>query len=102
VSGWALIDTGADVTCIDGDTAASMGLPVIDVAQMASASHQTTQQNVHPIKIEFAGVPITVEAERAMTAKLDNFGLLLIVGRDTLQHCMLVYNGVAGSITLSA
>jgi predicted aspartyl protease len=102
ISGWALIDTGSDGTCIDGARAAEMGLPVIDIAKMSSASHQETEQNVHPIKIEFAGVPIIVEAERAMTAKLDNFGLLLIIGRDTLQHCTFMYNGVAGCITLSA
>jgi len=102
VSGWALIDTGADCTCIDGESAVQMGLPVIDVAKMASASHEGTQQNVHPIKIEFAGVSLVVEAERAMTAKLAPFGLLLIIGRDTLKHCVLVYNGLAGTITLSA
>ena len=101
ISGYALIDTGADGTCIDGGSAAKMGLPVIDVTKMSSASHEDTAQNVHPIKIEFAGVPIIVEAERATTAKLERFGLLLIIGRDVLQHCNLVYNGIAGAITLS-
>ena len=102
MSGWALIDTGADGTCIDGESATKMGLPVIDVVNMSSASHEDTPQNVYPIKIEFAGVPITVEAERAIGAKLTKFGLLLIIGRDVLQHCMFVYNGIAGTITLSA
>ena len=47
VSGWALIDTGADCTCIDRDSAERMGLPAIDVAKkMSSASHEDTEQNV--------------------------------------------------------
>ena len=44
---------------------------------------------LYPIKIEFAGVPITVEAERAISAKLTKFGLLLIIGRDVLSTACL-------------
>jgi len=101
VSGLALIDTGATGTCINKDQAEAMGLPVIDVGKMSSATHEDEPSNIHPIKIEFVGVPITVEAERAMCAKLTKFGLLAIIGRDVLQHCNLVYNGFAGTITLS-
>jgi hypothetical protein len=39
-SGLALIDTGAMVTCIDEEAAQELGLPVIDVGKMTSATHK--------------------------------------------------------------
>lgn len=101
VSGLALIDTGASVTCIDQDAANLLQLPVIDVVQVASASQAAAEQNVYPIQIEVVGLPITVNAPRAVGASLAAQGLLALVGRDVLQHCVLVYNGPAGSISLS-
>lgn len=101
VTGLALIDTGASSTCIDADTATKMNLPVIDVVSMTSASHAATMQNVYPIQIEIIGVPIIVNADRAMGAALSAQGLLAIIGRDVLQHCIFVYNSVTGSFSLA-
>jgi predicted aspartyl protease len=47
VAGVALVDTGASTTCIDDALALSLGLPVIDVVQMTSASHAGTQTDVY-------------------------------------------------------
>jgi predicted aspartyl protease len=99
ISGWALVDTGASDTCIDTAHAQQMGLPAIDVVTMVSASHAATPQNVYPIRIEFANVLIVIDAPRAMGAHLAGQGLLLLIGRDALQHCTFTYNGLAGCIT---
>src|SRR5437879_542539 len=48
VSGLALIDTGAVSTCIDEETAEQMNLPVVNVVNMASASHASTKANQYP------------------------------------------------------
>jgi len=96
-----LIDTGATSTCIDDAAATRLGLPAIDVVTVASASHASTQQNVHPIQIEVIGLPITISAPRAIAAPLAAQGLLVLIGRDVLQHCTLFYNGPAGSVSLS-
>lgn len=101
VSGLALIDTGATSTCVDEQAAQQLQLPAIDVVTVASASHPSTQQNVYPIQIEVVGLPIRVDAPRAVSAPLKAQGLLLLVGRDVLQHTLLVYNGPTGSFTLS-
>lgn len=101
VSGLALIDTGATTTCVDEDAAKKMQLPVIDVVKVASASHAAAEQNVYPIQIEVVGLPITVNAPRAIGAPLQPQGVLVLIGRDVLQHCVLVYNGPAGSFSLS-
>ena len=100
-TGLALIDTGATSTCIDDAAAVRLGLPTIDVVTIASASHASTQQNVHPIQIEVIGLPITISAPRAIAAPLAAQGLLVLIGRDVLQHCTLFYNGPTGSFSLS-
>jgi predicted aspartyl protease len=98
-SGLALIDTGASSTCIDEQAAQDLGLPVIDVANMQSASHEKHQCNVYPVQII---TPIvTLNAPRAMGAALASQGLLVLIGRDVLQNCNLFYNGPAGQFTLS-
>ena len=101
VSGLALIDTGATSTCIDDDAAQQLQLPAIDVVTVASASHASIQQSVHPVQIEVVGWPITFDAPRAIAAPLRSQGILVLIGRDVLQHTILVYNGPTGSFSLS-
>ncbi|MBA3601301.1 MAG: hypothetical protein H0W45_08715 [Acidobacteria bacterium] len=101
ISGNALIDIGASTTCIDDLAAQNLGLPAIDVVQMTSASHTSTQQNVYPIQMQIVGSPIRVEVPRSIGANLAAQGLLALIGRDYLQHCTLFYNGLTGEITLS-
>jgi predicted aspartyl protease len=101
ISGAALIDTGASVTCIDDDAAQQLKLPVVDVVTIGSASHAAHQANVYPISIDIAGLPIAINAPRAVGAALTSQGLLLLIGRDVLQFCTLFYNGTTGEITLS-
>lgn len=98
-SGLALIDTGASNTCIDEQAAKELGLPVIDVGSMQSASHEKHPCNIYPIQIN---TPIvTLNAPRAMGASLASQGLLVLIGRDILQNCNLFYNGPVGQFTLS-
>jgi hypothetical protein len=78
-----------------------MGLPVIDVVNMSSASQASTQQNIHPVQIEVVGLPISIDAPRSMGVLLANQGLIALLGRDVLQQCTLFYNGLTGQITLS-
>jgi len=98
-SGLALIDTGASNTCVDEQAAKDLGLPVIDVANMQSASHEKHECNIYPVQII---TPIvTLNAPRAMGAALAPQGLLVLIGRDVLQNCNPFYNGPMGQFTLS-
>lgn len=101
LTGSALIDTGASKTCIDDAAAQRLGLPVIDVVKMASASHEETNKNVYPALIEFTDAKIKFNVERAMGASLNNQGLIVLIGRDVLQLFTVFYNGIMGEITLS-
>ena len=87
VPGLALIDTGATTTCVDDAVAQQLNLPVINVVMIASASHVATPHNVYPIQINITGLPITINAPQAVGAPLAAQGLLLLIGRDVLQHC---------------
>lgn len=100
-TGLALIDTGASNTCIDNDAAQALGLPVIDVGHMTSASHAKIPSNIYPVQIEITGFKIRFQSPRTMGAALKEQGLLLLLGRDLLQVCTLFYNGATGQITLS-
>jgi len=100
-AGWALIDTGASATCIDDAIAQQMQLPVIDVVQVASASHAATQQNVYPAHLEVLGANVQIEVSRAVGAALASQGIIALIGRDVLRQCILHYNGPVGSFTLS-
>ena len=98
--GLALIDTGASITCVDEQAAQELRLPVVDVAQMASASHSGHPCNLYPIQM-ILPAGISFGAPRAMGANLAVQGLIAIIGRDILQVCTLFYNGGSGQITLS-
>ncbi len=100
VPGLAVIDTGASSTCIDDATAQRLQLPAIDVVNMTSASHASTQQNIYPVLIEVMG-GIRIDVPRAVGANLEPQNLVALIGRDFLQHCTLFYNGPTGAITLA-
>ncbi len=98
-TGLALIDTGASHTCIDEQAAKELGLPVIDVGTMLSATHEKVPCNIYPVLIT---TPIVnLNSPRTMGAALAAQGLLVLIGRDVLQRCNLFYNGPIGQFTLS-
>ena len=97
--GWALIDTGASNTCIDELAAKELGLPVIDIGTMLSATHDKVPCNIYPVLIS---TPIVnLNSPRTMGAALAGQGLLVLIGRDVLARCNLFYNGPIGQFTLS-
>lgn len=100
VSGRALIDTGATVTCVDEEVANTLDLPVRDVVTMVSATEET-EQSVYPIQMDVAGSDLTIDASKAVGASLQEQGLVALIGRDVLSQTTFHYNGPAGEYTLS-
>ena len=62
VQGLALLDTGAGSTCIDEAAAQKLQLPVVNVVDLASASHASTKANVYPAKFQITGLPMSFNA----------------------------------------
>ena len=100
INGFALIDTGADKTCVDRATADRAGLPVVGKATMHSASHADHEVPVYNGKLSIPGID-DIELEYAMGANLESQNLIALIGRDFLQAAVLVYNGTAGTVSLS-
>ena len=101
ITGLALIDTGATLTCVDETAARQVGAPVIDVTKMSSTSDTDVDANVYPISFLLTGLPTMLNTHRAIGADLQAHDLILLIGRDLLQFCTLHYNGPNGAFTLA-
>ena len=103
MKGFALIDTGALSTCLDISTAEIIGLPVCGTTEITSASHTVEV----PIFVGKLVLPdfININVQRGAGVNLKGFGtdldLIALIGRDILEGAILVYNGPAGSFSLS-
>lgn len=100
IAGLALIDTGAGPTSIDEDAAKKLGLPIINVVKLASASHASTDAHVYPVKLAITGIQNPLNAAGVVGAPLACQGLVALIGRDLLSMCHFTYNGAAGDFTL--
>ena len=99
MSGSALIDTGASHTCLDQQVANDLGLTIFGTGRMTSAPHSDVEVPLFVGKLVLPNITINVEG--AMGARLEEQGLIALIGRDLLQNAVLIYNGVDGSVTLS-
>jgi predicted aspartyl protease len=101
VTGHALIDTGSSVTCIDQDAANKAGLAVVESGPMDTATHVNEIVPIYAGRLSIEGFPNNIETKRAYGASLASQGLIVLIGRDTLANCVLVYNGTDSSFSLS-
>lgn len=97
--GLALIDTGAKFTCFDLDVATELSMPIVDRGWMSSA----TGRDLRPVFSGRLVIPSlgNLDAERAFGASLQDDGLIALLGRDALQHAVLVYNGQEATVSLA-
>ena len=100
VVGWALIDTGATVTCIDQKAAQKAGLRIVGTGPVASATHSNEVVPIFAAQLIFEGLK-SWDATTAYGANLEPSGLIALIGRDVLAGCMFVYNGPDGSFSLA-
>ncbi len=101
VNGYALIDTGAQSTCIDQNAAERAGLAIVDTGKIASATHSEHEVPIFAGKLDFVAFSGGVSAHRAYGANLSSQNLVALIGRDVLQKCVLIYNGLDGSFSLA-
>ena len=102
ITGFALVDTGASRTCFDEGAAQKAGLPVVDTATMASASHTDHRVQVFMGKIVLLQTNIVIDVEGGLGVNLSAFnGLIALIGRDLLKNTIFTYNGPDGLVSLS-
>lgn len=101
VVGWGLIDTGASATCVDKTAAENAGLAVVDSGPMSSATHDGEIVPIFAGRLDIGGMVQNIDTTRAYGANLGNQDLVALIGRDVLLSCVLIYNGLDGSFSLS-
>jgi hypothetical protein len=111
----ALIDTGAERTCIDPSIVPRLSLPVVNPGFVSAPgagtgpaifggatfgfTYEAGLVILHPVTKPPSSLVIhELEVE---TLSLAQFGIEAVIGRDVLASCVLLYDGPAGSATLA-
>lgn len=95
----ALIDTGATTTCIDNSIAKALSLVSHNTVKVMTAGGEDNQcvYDVGLVLPHSAGNAFSLQV---LEAKLENQPYRVLIGRDLLRHCTLIYNGWDNSYTL--
>lgn len=101
ITGKALIDTGAQTTCVDEGALKALGL--LPVGQIGVSTPDGSNMMLqYPVKLEFPASPIPpLEFNSVIGANLKDQDIIALIGRDILSHCILIMNGPAGSYSIS-
>jgi hypothetical protein len=107
----ALIDTGAEFTCVDPAALApllSVGLSPsriilanlpVTVGLNATREFFVTLTVIHPTNLPRAN--LVLRNHPIIEQPLGPLGYQALLGRDVLEHCLLVYDGPGRSVTLA-
>jgi hypothetical protein len=100
-----LIDTGATRSCVDSKVIASLGVKPIGVAVTGTAGGPV-QQYRYPARFRFPGEGLEIEFSSVIGVNLagQSIGgrdIIVLLGRDVLSRCILIYNGPGGFFTLA-
>lgn len=99
-TGFALIDTGADVSAFDQEAASRAGITTtgpIDLRRHAEVGCYRVPGYDGELIVEGFG-PLTVTGASGL--RLAQYGWIAILGRDFLRNVVLVVNGPGNSVTL--
>lgn len=97
----ALVDTGAQESCIDDSLAQRLGLPAVDRQTIAGVSGPM-EATLYAAQIRFPGLGITLHGVLS-GVRLAEGGQphVALLGRDLLRHFTMAYDGRTGRVTLS-
>ena len=93
----ALVDTGAEITCVDGVLVQQLGLPL---AQLAVANIPAlgglrvgTHYHAGVVVVHPSGIPLVVPNILILEVPLTGLGYQALIGRDLLARCDFLYGG---------
>ena len=100
--GIALIDTGASITSVDDGVLVGLGLSPTSTRLISTPSATNVEQPVYPCILSFPGTPLPqIPFNEVVGSQLAGLGCSVLIGRDILRHCLLVYNGPEGFWTIA-
>jgi predicted aspartyl protease len=101
----ALIDTGASCTCVDPRVIKLLNLSPTGIAQVHTPSTQgsAVAHGMYDagIIIQASSGNLSIGTLPVVEARLTMQGFDVLMGRDVLANCVLIYDGFAGTFTLS-
>lgn len=106
MSARALIDTGASCTCVDPSVIAHLALTPTGVVPMLTPSTGQTPVMCSQFDLQVgllhAALTLTIDSVAVTESKLQHAqGFEMLLGRDILSKCVLVYHGDINLYTLS-
>ena len=97
---FALVDTGADESCIDSLLAAQLNLPIID-KRMTAGAHGAKQVNIHLAQVHIPTLNYTIyglfSGVDLRAGGQEHFAL---IGRTFLRNFKTIYDGATGDVEL--
>jgi len=97
----ALIDTGAQESCIDGALAVELGLPVINQRNVGGLGVGALKVDVHNAQVHVPMLRYTIRGPfAAIPGLVDRIHYPIILGRSFLKDCKLMYDGKTGDVTI--
>ena len=105
ITGRAIIDTGADQSCIAASLARLLRLRPIDTKRILTPAGSPLEAQVYWALVEFPGASLEPRGLGVLGASLADERILgepivMLVGRDLLKQAHLTYDGPRGVFTL--
>jgi hypothetical protein len=104
ITGFALVDTGATMSMVDDQAVESLGVGPVGTATLQTAGGPL-QSALYPVRVVIGLPPKQIALDLTFTGitsgPLQKSGLLCLLGRDLLQHVLLVYDGANGRFTMA-
>jgi len=102
----ALVDTGTKETLVERRVAEKLGLEPSDVRDVYGVGSGETPVAgvVYLMRVIYAGVPALDLASTVPVVAVEDlsrFGVRMLLGRDLLSRCVLIYNGPEGRGTFA-
>lgn len=95
-----LIDTGASGTCINPKIVSTLGLVSRGVIQIATPSSKAHPCNVYDVSLHFPN-GVTIPTVGVIETPLEGQNIQCLIGRDVLEHGILIYTGYTETFSLS-
>jgi len=102
----ALVDTGASCTCVDPTVLRSLSLTPTGIVSVNTPSTGATPHSANQYDVGLAipngRAPLFLQTVPVVESELLSAqGFHALIGRDILEHCLLVYNGKEGLFSLA-